>query len=118
METTLARCAMLQERTRGLERALGLPWTPPVEIVAETYDEACEPASRCTVSIELVHDACDVDIICPTLERRGHASECIGVERSIVAHIPGVLDLDGARGTARLTGEDGGNIDVEITEWR
>jgi hypothetical protein len=76
------------------------------------------PQSRCAIYIDLDHDACNVDVVCPTIERRGHATNCIGADRSIAPQIPGVLEIDGAHGTARLIDEHGGRIDIELDAWR
>ena len=96
---------------------------PPVKrsyLVAGRIRSAPSPAhvgDRCTVRVDLDHDACDVDVTCPTLERRFHADSCVTPETSIVARDGKTFDLDGDRGTLTLTTEEG-VVTIGFDEWR
>ncbi len=70
-----------------------------------------------SVPIAWKDDACDFDVICPTVERRAHAKPCRRGS-AVAASVPGVLEFDGERGTASFPVEGEPTLRKELDAWR
>ena len=91
------------------------------DMLAGNVLEAPPPAhagDRCEIEIRRDRVDCtlDIDCICPTIERRVSAQQCIAPGAAVNARTR-EFDLDGAHGRLVLMTADG-PIDVELDGWR
>ena len=84
-------------------------------LVAGDIRSGAHVGDRCTIYVQMDHDACDVDVTCPSVERRYHADRCLS-EGWVQARVPG-LDLDGRNGRLTFVGGEGA-VEVGLDEWR
>jgi hypothetical protein len=75
---------------------------------------------RCSVAIDLDRGACtiDIDVICPTVERRFKAKRCFEHGAPISVRTANDFDLDGARGHLVFAAENRTRIDIDLAAWR
>lgn len=72
---------------------------------------------RCTIAVDWKNDACDIDVICPTVERRFHGDPCHRGS-AVAAAAPGRFDFDGERGTMSFAVDGEPTFHLELDAWR
>lgn len=94
------------------------PAAAPVKhwyLVAGNVRSGAHVGDRCTIYVQMDDEACNVDVTCPSVERRYHASRC-RADGYVEAKVPG-LDLDGRNGSLTFVGGEGA-VEVGLDEWR
>lgn len=81
---------------------------PKFALMAANVVSPTHKNDRCTVRVDRGDDAaCDVDIICPSVEKRFHQNTC-----------GPAFELRAAHNYVSFTTDDGESFDIELDAWR